>query len=262
MRTHRRTPWCAALVLALGAPLASAGEYRVGAGDALDIQVYDEPELSGEVRVTEGCTVSLGLIGRVAVCERTVGEIEQALTARYAGDFLVEPSIAVKVAEYRSQRVDVLGEVEDRGPIYLEGPTTLVEAISMAGGPNADNVVVVEVTSVDGTTVTHKLPKLLAAAEPILARPGDKISLQPGEVVYVEGEIRNPGTVVLSDGLTVTQALALAGGPAEYANLRRVLVRRADGDKVRVNVQRVHKGVESDVILAADDQLIVPRGAF
>lgn len=257
--------WIAALVSLVAVVVggrALAGEYRVGAGDVLQVQVYEEPDLGGQVEVASTCTVSLALVGAVEVCELTPPEIEAKVRAAYADGFLVSPTVSVRVLQHRSQRVDVLGEVQKRGPVYLERDTTLVEVISLAGGPLAENVVEVQVVSADGETRTYDLLELAADPDDVLVRPGDKILLQPGKVVYVEGQIRKPGAVTLRGGLTVTQALALAGGPDEFANLRRVLVRRADGSQVRVSVPRVHRGADADPELAAGDHVIVPRGAF
>lgn len=236
-------------------------EYEVGAGDTLHVQVYTEPSLTVDVAVNDACAISLGLIGRVSVCGQTPGEIEEEITRRYADGYLVDPTVSVQVTSYRSQRVDVLGEVAKPGPQYLEGPTSLVEVISLAGGPAADNVVSVQVAHADGSSDTYDL-LALRKADPVRVKAGDKVYLKPGQVVYVEGQISRPGAVTLQEGLTVTQAVALAGGPAEFANTRRVLVRRADGEKIRINLQRVHKGLDDDVVLEPDDHLLVPRGGF
>jgi polysaccharide export outer membrane protein len=243
-----------------GSPWGEA-EYHVGRGDSLHVQVYEEPTLSGEVVVNDACSISLGLIGAVAVCDLTLSEVEREITKRYAGDYLVSPSVAVRVIRYHSQRVDVLGEVEKPGPQYLEGQTSLIEVLSLAGGPRADNVVQVEIVGVDGSIRQYDLNRL-PTEEDVLVREGDRIYLRPGELVYVEGQIARPGAVLLTPGLTVTQALTLAGGPDETANLRRVQINRADGSIVRVNVARVHKGYDEDVVLTADDHLIVPRSPF
>ncbi len=242
-------------------PETDASEYHVGRGDSLHVQVYEEPTLTGEVVVNDACAISLGLVGSVQVCDLTLSEVEREITRRYAGDYLVSPSVAVRVIRYHSQRVDVLGEVEKPGPQYLEGQTSLVEVLSLAGGPRADNVVQVEIVGVDGAVRRYDLNRL-PTEEDVLVREGDRIYLRPGELVYVEGQIAHPGAVLLTPGLTVTQALTLAGGPDETANLRRVQINRADGSIVRINVSRVHKGYDEDVVLTADDHLIVPRSPF
>jgi polysaccharide export outer membrane protein len=253
--------WRAACAAMLAASSAHGADYKVGAGDELTVQVYQEPSLTVDVVVSDECTITLGLIGRVQVCAQTTDEVAAAVRDLYDGDYLVDPTIAVRVKKYHSQRVDVLGEVARPGPQYLDGETTLIEAISLAGGPKADNVIKAEIVGTDGQTRVIDLTQV-DPADPVEVRRGDKIYLKPGEVVYVEGQIARPGVVTLSDGLTVTRAIALAGGAAEYANLRRVMVRRADGQKVRVNVQRVQRGVDDDPVLASDDHLVVPRGGF
>ncbi|MCB9672801.1 MAG: polysaccharide biosynthesis/export family protein [Alphaproteobacteria bacterium] len=252
----------ASMLLVLGAVAAGPAEYRIGPGDGLRVDVYDEGELSGEVDVSEGCTVSLPLVGEVPTCGLTATELATAITSAYADGYLVQPSVSVFVTRHRSQRVDVLGAVGKRGPLFLEGDTSVVEVISMAGGPSADNVVSVDVIRRDGTKEAYDLKKLMSSPERVLAQAGDRIVLRPGEVVYIEGQIKRAGTVTLHEAMTVTQVLASAGGPDLYANLKRVLVRRADGSRLRVNVLRVHRGVEEDIVLQPDDHIIIPRGIF
>jgi polysaccharide export outer membrane protein len=238
-----------------------ASEYLVGSGDELTIQVYQEASLSVDVVVSAECTVTLGLIGRVEVCDLSTDQIAARIADMYTGDYLVNPTIAVKVKEFHSHRVDVLGAVSRPGPQYLDGETTLIEVVSLAGGPNAENVVQVEIVRADGSMLGFDMTRL-DGSQPVLVTPGDKVYLKPGEVVYLEGQIARPGVVTLTDGLTVSRAVALAGGASEYANLRRVTVRRASGEKVRVNLNRVSRGLDDDPVLASDDHLVVPRGAF
>lgn len=244
----------------VGAPRSV--EYRVGPGDVLDVRVYGEDDLSGLVVVSEDCTIPLAYIGRVAACGQSASVLGEAIRDAYAVDYLVNPAVAVRVEEYRSQKVDVLGAVAKSGPVYLRGPTSLVEVISEAGGPMGDNVVRVDVFSENGGVLHHKLPEVMLDPDGIVVSNGDTIILKPGEVVFLEGEVARPGSIIYTDDLTVTQALALAGGPREFAALRRVLVRRADGSKQRVNVVRIHRGLSDDVALAADDHVLVPTGAF
>jgi len=219
-------------------------------------------ELSGALEVSEACTVPLPLVGRVEVCGMTTAEVEARIVQAYEGGYLLHPTVAVSVSEYRSQKVEVLGAVENKGPVFLKGATTILDVIGMAGGPSEDNVVTIEVVDGEGRVSKYKLPDLLRGDD-VAVSAGDTVVLKPGEVVYVEGAVSKPGTVMLADDLTVTQAIALAGGPAEYSNLRRVVVRRADGSKVKVNVVRINRGKpEDDVVLREDDHVIVPDGAF
>lgn len=237
-----------------------AADYVVGAGDTVDIQVYGEPDLSGVVVVSESCTVTLALVDRIDVCGLTADQLEAAVTTAYAGDYLLNPSVKVRVTEFLSQRVDVLGEVGKPGPQYLRGSTSLLEVISLAGGA-LETALWVVVVHEDGETQRYSIDAVSAGETPQVGG-GDKVFLESGGVVYVEGQIRKPGAVPLTDGLTVTQALALAGGPDEFASVRRVLVRKSTGEKLRVNVTRVNRGKDDDPILSEDDYVVVPRTAF
>lgn len=239
-----------------------AREYRVGPGDVLRVHVYNESELSGRVVVNDNCTVTLSLVGRLSVCGSTPYEVEVAVTQAYAEGFLVHPTVAVSVEEFRSQKVDVLGSVNETGPVFLRGRTSVLEVISEAGGPSHENVLNVEVVRRGGQRESYSLMDLVDNPNAVEVRAGDKVILQPGEVVYVEGEVKKPGVVLVSDGLTVTRALALAGGSLEYGNLRRVLIRRADGGQERVNVHRIQRGRAPDVPVGPQDQIMVPAGPF
>lgn len=246
--------------IALVSVVSQAQEYRIGTGDGLQVLVYNESNLHAEVVVSDRCEISLGLIGRVPACGVTAADLEERITKRYADGYLVNPSVSVKVTNHTNQRVDVLGEVEKRGPIFLERRATLIEVISMAGGPSGDNVVEVEVASSDGSRKSYEMSRLRSGEDVVHVQGGDRVTLKPGEVVFLEGEVKRPGTVVLRDGMTLTQALSLAGGLGEYANARRVFVKRKDGTRTRVNLGRIQRGQDEDFVLAADDYVVVQRG--
>ena len=78
-----------------------------------------------------------------------------------------------------------------------------------------------------------------------------------GEVRNVRGFLEEPGSVAFRDGLSVSQAVALAGGPTDFAGTRAVVLR--DGEKIPVNLRRIRRGAISDPILRPDDTLILRR---
>ncbi len=249
------------LLGAMAGPAFGGGEYRVGPGDKLKLHVYDEDGLSGELQVQDDCTVTVGLVGAMDACGRTPRELSDEIAEALKGDYLLQPMVDLRVIEFKSQRVDVLGEVHTKGPQYLQGPTTILDVVGMAGGTIADNVTHVEVVRADGTSSSYDLGALANSA-PVYVEPGSKVFVRPGDLIYVEGEVARPGSVGLADGLTLTRALALVGGPKDYANLRKVKILRAGGEQITVNVTRVLAGKEEDVVLRPDDHLLIPRGAF
>lgn len=116
-------------------------EYRIGARDLLEIEVYEleEPNKSKQLkmRVSQDGTVVVPLLGQVLAAGCTVQELQTEITKRLGADFLVNPSVSVMVAEHESRRVTVLGAVQSPGTFRLrDNSTTLVDALALAGGPS------------------------------------------------------------------------------------------------------------------------------
>lgn len=243
--------------LALAGP-GLAQDYRLGAGDVVSIKVYDEPRLSRETLVPSSCAVDVELIGAVEVCGRTTVEIAAEVERRFADGFLVDPHVIVEVRTFGSQRIEVRGAVKKPGIQVLTGPTTLSQAITLGGGPEGDNVVEVDLVRADGGVATFTISKL-NLGEPVLVEAGDTVVLKQGRHVYVDGEVEKEGQVPYTEGLTVLQAVTLAGGPGTYASLRRVFVLSKDGQRKVVNLQAIREGRAEDVVLQPDDRITLRR---
>lgn len=114
----------------------AAADYRIGAQDMLEVNVFGIEELKREVQVDSGGKVLLPLVGQMQAGGRTPGEfsdeIETALKAKYMKD----PQVIVTVKNAQSQRVTIDGAVNKPGVYPLTGPTTLLQAISLGGGPD------------------------------------------------------------------------------------------------------------------------------
>jgi len=120
-------------------PLASANrppeDYRIGALDALDITVLQEPELSTKLTQVDAFgNINLPLIGDIKAGGKTAGELSKEVAARYAQKYLKNPQVSVVVSKPVAQKVVVQGEVAQPGVYPIEGPTTLLGAIALAKG--------------------------------------------------------------------------------------------------------------------------------
>lgn len=249
------------IALALGSP-CFARDYQIGAGDTISIQVFDEPRLSGVTLVPSSCRVDVELIGPIEICGRTTGEVQKDVQDRFAAGYLIDPHVIVEVTIYGSQRIEVRGAVKTPGIQVLTGATTLSQAITAAGGPMGDNVVDVDVVDQNGKSTTYSLSKVSLEPEPVLLQAGDTVILRQGRHVYVDGEVKTEGQVAYHEGLTVSQAVSLAGGPSQYASLRRVFILTASGKRIVVNLNRVRLGRDQDVLLGPDDRITLPRSFF
>ncbi|MCC6416527.1 MAG: polysaccharide biosynthesis/export family protein [Opitutaceae bacterium] len=136
-------------------------DYVIQASDLIRVQVFQEDDLTRDVRVTQGNTVNLPLIGVVEVKDLTIRQAADKIRSMYYdGEFLVNPQVNVSVIEYAIRTVSVLGAVNTPGaiPFPLEEGMTLVEAITKAGGHNryADlRKVQLSRRETDGRTVSH-----------------------------------------------------------------------------------------------------------
>jgi len=112
--------------------LADSSQYRLGAGDLIEISVYDEPDLSLEVRIGLSGKISFPLLGDINVAGSSPKDIENHLLERLKGPYLIDPSVTVSIVEYRP--FYVTGEVEKPGSYAFHPGLTVDKAVSVAGG--------------------------------------------------------------------------------------------------------------------------------
>ena len=269
----------AALLLAACVPAAGLhaavqdeADYTIGPRDVLQIHVFNQPELSGPYTVEADGALSFPLIGRIVAGRQTVRAFEQALRERLAAGYFRNPRVTVTIAEYHSRRVFIVGEVRQPGAYPLTGVMSVIELLALAGGttPLASGEAVAvrggpqssgPVLPADGEGVETLRVNLEALedgdlSQNVMLRSGDTIFVPRTEVVYVFGEVRNPGQYPIRNDTTVLQALSLAGGGTEFAALNRVrIVRTVDGEQVEIRVQL------GDVV-QPDDIVRVPERFF
>jgi polysaccharide export outer membrane protein len=272
-----------AIALVLGPPCSAVAqttggavqEYRVGPKDVLKVTVWGHEDLTRLVVVSADGTFQFPLVGDVAAGGLTPGEIEGRLRTLLGKDYLVDPQITVNVQEYRSQRVFVLGEVEKPGTYALTGATTLLDALSQAGGPGKNagrQVLVVRFPKSEGPTnpgaagsvsLRANLKRLLDGL------PGENLPLQNGDTVYVPkltsffvlGEVVRQGAYAMEKETTALEAVTLAGGFTDRAAPAgaKILRKHADGTQEAIDVDLTDPRAR-DVQLAEGDTLQVPRG--
>src|SRR5204863_6762365 len=105
----------------------------IGPQDVLTIQVFDQADLGGRYTVEVDGTFTFPLIGRVTAGGMTLRKFESELKKKLADGYFRNPQVTVAIEQYRSQRVFVMGEVRNAGPVALTGGMTLIEALARAG---------------------------------------------------------------------------------------------------------------------------------
>ena len=257
-------------------PSPAADEYRVGPGDVLDVVVFGNDDLSRAAPVQTDGTVNLPLLGEVPVAGLTVAEAQRKLTSLLARDYLVKPQVEVRVREYQSQAVTVLGEVNSPGRKVLKGRTRLIDVLVESGGftPRASGEV--SLSRSDGTfaggaaTLTLRLGGALDPVQrvnlEVLLRNGDIVTASPKAYVTVEGEVNRPGRYTIDEDLTVTGAVTLAGGFTRFGSndlrVRRIDPKSGKVQILEVDLKAVRKGKVPDLKLLANDVVTVSRRLF
>ncbi|MBN2369582.1 MAG: polysaccharide biosynthesis/export family protein [Vicinamibacteria bacterium] len=255
----------------------AADDYLVGVGDVLEITVLTHEDLSRSATVQTNGAISLPLLGEVEVAGLGVAGIKDKLAALLEKDFLFNPQVEVRVREYRSQFVTVIGEVGKPGRKALRGRTRVVDILVESGGftERASGEVMLARSDgafADGSTLlrfrlggTVMTPEEQLYLE-IVLRGGDILTASPKYYVIVEGEVNRPNRYGLDRELTVMGAVSLAGGLTRFGSndVKVVRVDPATGERqiLDVDLKAIRKGKKPDPRLQPNDVVSVPRRLF
>lgn len=250
-----------------GAPTADVLAYPIGAGDEVRLEVVGEESMSGVFRVGVDGGIEVPYAGRIVVAGLTVDEASKAVTAWLARTVLARPQVVLDVETYAARKVDVDGIVAKPSSYALEkGRTTVSDVIVRAGGlndPSAPVAFVSREVAGQGVLIKVDLERLYAGdrAADIELRAGDKVYVPPVESVFVDGQAGKPGAIAYRDGMTVTQAIAQAGGTLSTARKAGVYIVRGE-QRIPVNLKRIQNGEEGDIVLRPSDRIFIPESAF
>ena len=268
-------------------PVASdEGRYRIGPGDILDIRIFNKPQFNREgVRVDPRGMIRMPLIKEeiVAACQ-TENQLEAKIT-ELLKEYIREPQVTVQIKEYQSEPVAVLGAVRAPSRFQLQRRVRLLELLTFVNGPadNAGRTVQVvhtgrtlacensaDARDADPETAasvihSYQLADTLRGddkSNPYL-QPGDVVSIAVADQVYVIGNVIHPTVIALTEPMTVSRAIAMAGGTALDTKKNAIhIVRQTPGttDKkeIVVDLEAVNRHKAEDVVLMANDIIDVP----
>lgn len=269
--------------------VAPFGDYKLGAGDVISIQVFGVDRLTQEARISNSGKMHVPYLGILTVSGMTTQELESKIAAMLGERGLVkDAAVQVVVKEYRAQPVYVLGEVDLPGQYIVTDQLTLLDALTMAGGPGISagpwgylyrrkmgpDVSVAEEQAdgpltVPGFDVIRVDLKQLMEGE----SAGLNVTLRGGDFFYVPektpehffvvGDVYRPGGYELpTETLLLTQALAQAGGPTRTAkSSKSLLVRFAkDGSRreVTLDFDAILRGKAPNLPIRDSDVIFVP----
>ena len=253
----------------------SGKEYTIGPEDVINIQIWDNEDLNRTVEVSQDGSFTLHLIGKVNAAGLSVFELENLIKERLADGYIVAPQVTVTIGDYQSQKIFLLGEVNNPGSYVLKGPTHILELISMAGGFTDKSGRIIKIERLKALkhnkrrhnkrgdaaprkdkkteTITLDLGKHNddgAAYDSFFVANGDSIYVNPVPRIYVIGEVERPGEFKWESGLTIHQAISRAGGPSKSAAMNRINIIRikTDGKEKKVRARMDDLARPEDII--------------
>ena len=245
---------------------------KLAPGFLLNIQVYDEPDLSAHVRVDNEGNINLPFVKTVHVGGDTVAKAKERIEDKFRNDgILKNPQITIDVEQFATTSVTVMGEVQNPGKVELLAPHSLLDVIGMTGGETslAGNEVEVKRPSVTGermasTTYHYSRGDDGSAIRGVMVNPGDTVIVKRAGVVYVLGGVNRPGGYAMQESgeLNVAQAISLAQGLVMQAKVSglRVVQHDSSGNPVEIPISytKIMDGKEKPLQLAAGDIVYVP----
>ncbi len=244
---------------------------KLAPGFLLNVEVYGETELSGNVRIDSEGNISLPFLGTLHVAGDTMPQAQEKIQKKFRDqEILTNPQVTVNVEQFASTNITVLGEVQVPGRIELLAPHTLLDVIGMAGGVTPLAGKTIEVNHADASagevhrTYQYSRGSNGDSIRTVMVLPGDTVIVKRAGVVYVFGAVNRPGGYVMQeDGdLNVAQAISLAQGLAMQAKTSglRVVKHGEDGQvtEIPVSYKKMTEGKEAPLQLSAEDIVYCP----
>lgn len=267
---------------------ASDNSYQIGPDDVLDIRVFNRPQLSRDaVRVDGRGMITMPLIQEVNAACKTERGLADEIATRYL-KYQRNPQVDVFIKEYKSKPVAVIGAVNSPGQFQLQRRVRLFELLAFAGGPhdragrvvqvihtmsrsicqpaspsaaNTDSAEALEDSPVEQYDL-NEMRQGSAQSNPF-AQPGDIVTVLEAAQAYVVGNVLRPIAIPLKEPVTISQAIAIAGGTMPDTKTDKVrIIRRESGSGLKtelyVDLKAIEKRQADDIALQANDIVDVP----
>jgi len=278
------------LIYTSGSPALAQNEseepYRIGSKDILSITFWQQPDLNSTVRVGENGMITLPVIGEIKAEGFTTGELSESIVEQMTFYHTPISQATVMVTEFHSRDVVVTGEVLTPSTLKYEKIPDLWRIILDAGGPTelADlSKVAIVRESAEGSRIINvdlydlikegdlsEAPEVLsgdlinvpASAFGAAIQLGERAKFQGRNIYYVLGSVAEPGVRSLDSGIDLLDAITIAGGFTEEADLKNVRIIMKGprySNIVKVNLKDyINKGTPPRLVLHPEDTIVVP----
>ncbi len=250
------------------------GDYLLGPGDLIAVKVFESEALNTEVRVSSRGAINVPLIGDVMVMNMTTAEAEQLIEGLYKKDYIHDPHVAIYIKEHLSKQITLVGAVVDPGTYDYVSRKKLLDVLAIGQGLTDKAGSLAYITRKEyktGEMVNYavNLDELVKNGNMALnytIQGGDVIFIPESGQCFIDGAVRKPGTYPLRSNMTITEAIAIAGGLAGYADddsikLIRYMGRGKQRQIVSLSYNDLQGGVGATLILKDQDIIFAESSA-
>uniref|UniRef100_UPI0040564C09 polysaccharide biosynthesis/export family protein n=1 Tax=Candidatus Electrothrix sp. TaxID=2170559 RepID=UPI0040564C09 len=240
-------------------------ESRLGAGDLIAVYALESEELNTETRVSSKGYVSLPIVDQVEVIGLTAAEAEKKIEQLLEEKHLNDPHVSVSVKEKVGEQVTLVGSFTEPGNYDYVAGRRLLDIIAVAQGVTQDSASIAYLSRKDPRTGAVKNYIIDLDA---LIKKGDmnyNIAITGGDVIFapeagkcfVDGAVRNPGSYPLKEGMSITEAIILAGGLTAYDDNDKIRLIRHTGNGKRniisLSFSELQEGMGDNIKLQDQD---------
>src|SRR6266404_3335817 len=269
-------------VLSPGSASPDNQRYRIGAGDLLDIHILNRPNLSRDsVRVDGSGMIRMPLIeSDIQAACKSEGELAKEISKGYL-KYYRNAQVDVFVKEFHAREVALIGAVNSQGRYQMQRRLRLLELLTFAKGPSDKAGQTINIVRAPrsglcenggnsgdegGSFISLRLNDTMRGEERAnpYVEPGDIVTLPEADQVYVVGNVYSPKTLPLKEPLSISRAVAMAGGPLRDSKTDHVrIVRRQPGSstasEIFVDLNAIKRKNAEDIALQANDIVEVPE---
>jgi polysaccharide export outer membrane protein len=250
---------------------SDASEYLLGAGDLLEVSVFEAEELNTKVRVSSRGFITVPLLGQVLIKGSSAREAEQQIEDLYRKQYIKDPHVSIFVAEHYSQRVTLVGQFKNPGTYDYLSKQRLLDVIALGGGlsDKAGRIAQVRRSSnlqgEPGIFIID-LDRLIKEGQDefnIEINGGDVLFVPEAGVFFIGGAVRKPGAYSIKHKTIMQEALLEAGGLLPYGSKDNIqLVRSTESGEKKVIVLDLKEQHVRELELKDRDIIIVDASSF
>jgi polysaccharide export outer membrane protein len=251
------------------------GDYILGAGDLLQVDVFEAKELCSKARISSRGYITLPLLGQVKVHGMTAREAENYIEGAYREKYIKNPHVSIFVEEHYSQRVTLVGQFKSPGTYDYVSKQRLLDVFALGGGLTDKASRTVQVRRRGATPAAGQTPsegvfyvdleKLIdegATEFNIEINGGDVIYVAEAGEYFVDGAVRRPGSYAINQKMTLQEALVAAGGFEPYAQKDEIVVIRYKNGQRNMQTIDISKAENWNIQVEDEDVIVAKSSAL